>query len=407
VRKSGFPILSHSRTLLRPWGLPVNTAPVSSSAGRSVRVREIREGESLRDFIDVAWRINAGDPNWVPPLRMALETALNRSKHPFHRHAEVAYLVAEREGRVVGRVAAILNRLHNEYHGERTGFFGLFECENDTGTARALLDTAAGWLRERGMERMRGPVNFSTNEEIASPGVLIEGFDTPPVVMMSHNPPYYRDLLEAAGLEKAKDLYAFWLEGDTPPERFARSYDRILARSGVTIRSIDPKHFRRDIDILKEIYNSAWSKNWGFVPMTDAEFEHMAKEFRPVADLDLCLIAEIGDEPVGLFISLPDLNQALRHLPSGRLFPFGLFRFLWYRRRIHGMRVITLGIKPGYRHLGLDSALYLRGWQAGREKGYDQGEASWILEDNLDMVRPMERIGGKIYKSYRTFERAL
>lgn len=384
--------------------------PHPLSAARSaapLRVREIPEGESLRGFVDMAWRANAGDPHWVPPLRMVVQTALDRRKHPFHRHAEVAYLVAERGGEAVGRVAAIVNRLHNEYHDERTGFFGLFECEDDPQAAGALLDAAAAWLRARGMERMRGPVNLSTNEEVASPGVLIEGFDSPPTAMMSHNPPYYRGLLEGAGMEKVKDLHAFWLEGRTPPERIARGVDRILARSGATLRPIDPKRFRRDVDVLKEIYNAAWSRNWGFVPMTDAEFENMAKEFRPVADLDLCLIAEVGGEPVAFSIALPDLNQALRHLPDGRLFPLGLFRFLWHRRRIHRLRYITLGIKPGYRNLGLDAAFYLRTWQVGNRKGYDQCEASWILEDNLDMVRPLEKLGARIYKTYRLFERPL
>lgn len=378
-----------------------------STAPSTVRVREIPPGKPLREFIDLAWRINTRDPNWVPPLRMTVEAALNRQKHPFHRHAEVAYLVAERDGQLVGRIAAIVNHLHNEHHHDQTGFFGLFECEDDPGAARALLDGAATWLRGRGMDRMRGPLSFSTNEEVASPGVLIDGFDTPPMLMMSHNPPYYAGLLEAAGLQKAKDLFAFWLEGTTPPERIARSYERILARSNATLRPLDRKHFRRDVDILKGIYNSAWSQNWGFVPMTDAEFEHMAKEFRPVADLDLCLIAEVGGEPVGFSIALPDLNQAFRHLPNGRLLPFGLFKFLWYQRKVHRLRYITLGLKPGYRNLGLDAAFYLRTWQVGVEKGYDQCEASWILEDNLDMVRPMEKIGGRIYKTYRIFEREL
>ncbi len=368
-------------------------------------MREIPAGEPLRPFVDAAWTINAGDPGWVPPLRRMVEAALDRRKHPFHRHAEVAYLVAERGSAVVGRVAAVVNRLHNEYHEDHLGFFGLFESEDDPETARALLDAAAAWLRGRGMERMRGPVNLSTNEEIASPGVLINGFDTPAVAMMSHNPPYYATLMEAAGLEKAKDLYAFLVEGDAPPERLTRGVERILARADASLRPIDSRHFRRDVDILKEIYNSAWSRNWGFVPMTDAEFENMAKEFRPVADLDLCLIAEVRGEPVGFSIALPDLNQALRHLPDGRLFPFGLLKFLWHKRKIHGLRIITLGIKPGFRSLGLDAAFYLRTWQVGRQKGYDRGEASWILEDNLDMVRPLEKMGGQIYKTYRLFER--
>jgi GNAT superfamily N-acetyltransferase len=370
-------------------------------------VREIPPGSSLRAFVDLPWRINAADPHWVPPLRMTVEAALDRRKHPFHEHAEVAYLVAERGGEVVGRVAAIINHLHNRYHEDRTGFFGLFESEDDPATARALIDSAAAWVRGRGMDRIRGPVNFSTNEEISSPGVLVDGFDSGPTVMTSHNPPYYGALMEAAGLEKAKDLYAFWFGDPQLPERLQRSLDRILSHADATIRPLDVKRFDEEIGVIKEIYNSAWSENWGFVPMTDAEFDHLAKEFRPVVDADLCLIAESRGEPVGFSLALPDLNQALRHLPDGRLLPFGIFRFLWHRRKIHSMRVITLGFKPGYQNLGLGPALYLRTWQTGLSRGYDRGEASWILEDNLPMVRPIERLGGRIYRTYRLYEKLL
>jgi GNAT superfamily N-acetyltransferase len=373
----------------------------------AVRVREIAPGESLKPFIDLAWTINRRDPHWVPPLRSSLTTALDRKKHPFHRHAEVAYLLAERDGRAVGRIAAVVNHLHNEFHEDRTGFFGLFECEDGPATARALIAAAADWLRRRGMDRIRGPLSLSTNEEIASPGVLVEGFDSRPFVMMSHNPPYYARLLEEAGLEKAKDLFAFWLPGVAPPERLVRGVERALEREGAVIRSLDLRRFDAEIDVIKRVYNAAWSRNWGFVPMTDAEFDHMAKEFRPVVDPDLCLIAEVRGEPVGFSLALPDLNHALRHIPDGRLFPFGIFRFLWHRRTIRGARILTLGLKPGYQHLGLGAACYLRTWQVGLAKGYDHGEASWILEDNLPMVRPLERLGARVYKRYRIFEAAV
>jgi len=379
-----------------------------TTTSRPLRVREIPEGESLRGFIDLQWRINQGDPQWVAPLRMSVTGALDRKKHPFHRHADVAYFVAERGGEIVGRVAAIVNHAHNEFHEEKTGFFGLFEAEDDAGVASALLDAAAAWLAERGMERMRGPVNFSTNEEIASPGVLIEGFDTPPAAMMTHNPPYYEALMEGAGLEKSKDLTAFWLVSDGgPPARLVKGFERALEREGATIRPLDLKRFRQEVDTIKAIYNSAWSRNWGFVPMSDAEFEHMAKDFRPIVDPALCLIAEVDGEPVGFSLGIPNIHEAMRHIPSGRLFPFGLFKFLWYRRRIRGLRVITLGFTPKYQHSGLGAAFYLRTWLSGTARGYDRAEASWILEDNLDMARPLERMGGRIYKRYRIYERAI
>jgi GNAT superfamily N-acetyltransferase len=378
---------------------------MSAAVASSVAVREIPEGASLRDFVDLQWRINERDPNWVAPLRMSVGAALDRRKHPFHRHAEVAYFVAERGGRVVGRIAAVVNHAHNEYHGDRVGFFGLFEAENDQPVADALLERAAAWLRERGMEAMRGPMNLSTNEEIASPGVLVEGFDTPPMAMMTHNPPYYRELLEGAGLEKSKDLLAYWLEHHGVPERLVRGYERVLKREGVMIRSLDLKRFRQEVDTIKKIYNAAWTQNWGFVPMTDAEFEHVAKDFRPIVDPELCLIAEVRGEPVGFSLALPDIHQAMKHIPSGRLFPLGIFKFLWHRRKINGVRVITLGFKPGYQHLGLGTAFYLRTWQNGTARGYDRGEASWLLEDNFPIIRAMEQIGGREYKRYRIYER--
>jgi GNAT superfamily N-acetyltransferase len=373
-----------------------------------VRVREIPEGRSLRSFIDLQWRLNRHDPNWVAPLRMTVAAALKRKKHPFHRHSEVAYFLAERNGRVVGRIAAIENRLHNEFHEDRVGFFGLFESEDDPEVARALLEAAADWLRRRGLDVMRGPLNFSTNEEVASPGVLVEGFDTRPAIMMSHNPPYYGPLLEGAGLRKVKDVLAFRFDDpEAVPRRGAQSIQRILAREGVRVRPLDIRRFREEVDTIKAIYNSAWSRNWGFVPMTDAEFDHIAREFRPIVDPDLCLIAEVNGEAIGFSLVLPDLNEALRHNPDGRLFPFGLLRLLWYRRRIRGMRVLTLGFQPRYQHAGIGVAFYLQTWLTGVRKGYIRGEASWILEDNLEMVRALERMGAPAGRRNRIYERAL
>lgn len=373
----------------------------------AVEVRPVSGARDLDQFISLPWQLNAGDPLWVPPLRSSVRHALDPRKHPFHQHAEVACFLGVRNGEVVGRIAAVENRLHNEFHGDRTGFFGLFESIDDERVASALLDRAGEWLRERGLERIRGPLNLSTNEEIASPGVLVDGFDTPPMAMMSHNPPYYGSLIEAAGLEGAKDLLAFWLDDPNPPERLVRGIDRVVERMDARIRTLDLKRFREEVDIIKGIYNSAWSRNWGFVPMTDAEFDHMAREFRPIVDPALCLIAEVRGEPVGFSLGLPNINHALRRIPDGRLFPFGLFRFLWHRRSIRGIRVITLGFKPGYQQSGLGAALYLRTWLNGTARGYNHGEASWILEDNLDMVRPLERMGARAYRRYRIYERTL
>ena len=374
-----------------------------------VQVREIPDGESLTPFIDLAWKFNAADPSWIAPLRMSVKSALDRKKHPFHQHAEVAYFLAEKPGvGAVGRIAAIVNHAHNSFHNDDLGFVGLFESEDDQGTANALFDAAATWLQARGRSAMRGPMNFSTNEEVASPGVQLEGFEHRPAFMMTHNPPYYAALFERAGFEKAKDVLAFHLEDhEAMPERWGQMFDRMLARHGATLRTIDLKHFRRDVDKIKEVYNAAWSGNWGFVPMTDAEFEHLAKEFRPVVDGELCLIAEVEGEAIGFALAIPDLNEVLRHIPSGRLLPFGFLKFLWHRRKVRGMRVMTLGVRPKYHHAGVGAPLYMQLWTNGANVGYRRGEASWILEDNLEMARAMERAGGSVMKRYRIFERPL
>lgn len=380
-----------------------------SAAGPAagIVVRELPPGESLEPFIGVAWKINARDPHWVPPLRSALRTVLDRGKHPFHQHADVAYFVAERRGDVVGRIAAAVNHLYNEFHEEKLGTFGFFESVDEPAVAAALVDAAAAWLRGRGMERMRGPLNFSTNDEASSPGVLVQGFDTPPQVMMSHNPPYYAGLMEAAGLEKAKDLLAFRNTEQEPPPRLVAAMERTAGRMGVTIRPLNMRDFEGDVDRIKEVYNAAWARNWGFVPMTEAEFAHMAREMKPVVDPNLCHIAELDGEPIGFALALPNLNEALRHLKDGRLFPFGIFKFLWYSRRIKSMRVITAGFKPGYQHQGLGPALYLRTYLEGLKKRYTSGEESWILEDNVEMRRALEKMGAEAYKVYRLYERAL
>lgn len=384
-----------------------NAAPAAPPAARVVRIREIPHGASMKPFIELSWKVNAGDPNWVPPLRMALEPVLDRKKHPFHQHADVAYFLAERGGETVGRIAACVNHQYNQFHDDRTGFFGFFECTDDAGVAAALLDAAAQWLRARGRDLMRGPMNFSTNDEFSSPGVLIDGFGTPPTVMMSHNPQYYGGLMDAAGMEKTKDLVAYWIP-DKIPERLRNAMERLSQRAGVTIRSVRMKDLKSEVAKVQEVYNAAWSQNWGFVPMTEAEFNHMAREIKPVVDPDLVLLAEKADgEPIGFLLALPDLNRAFKHLPDGKLFPFGVFKFLWQKRKIDTARLLTLGLKPGYQHLGLGAAMYTRLLQIGVSKGYTGAEGSWILEDNHEMCTALEKLGADKYKRYRVYDRVL
>lgn len=382
-------------------------AAPAAPAARGITVREIPHGASMKPFIDLSWKVNAGDPHWVPPLRMALEPVLDRKKHPFHQHADVAYFLAERGGEVVGRIAAVVNHQYNQFHDDRTGFFGFFESVDDQAVASALLDAAAAWLRARGRDVMRGPMNFSTNDEFSSPGVLIHGFDTPPVVMMSHNPPYYGRLMDGAGMEKTRDLVAYWIP-DRIPERLRSAMKRLAQRAEVTIRPVRMKDLKAEVARVQEVYNAAWSRNWGFVPMTEAEFNHMAKEMKPVVEPDFVLLAEKPDgEPVGFLLALPDLNRAFKHLPDGKLFPFGVFRFLWHRRKIDTARILTLGLKPGYQHLGLGAVMYTRLLEIGIEKGYKGAEGSWILEDNHEMCTALEKLGAESYKRYRVYDRVL
>lgn len=376
----------------------------SGGAG-DLSVVPVRTADQREAFVRLPWKIYRGDPNWVPPLLADVRGMLDEDEHPFHRHSEVELFLALRGGVPVGRVAAVHNRRHVEHHDEPVGFFGFFETERDEATAGALLDAAGAWLRERGLEVMRGPASFSTNEEV---GLLVEGHDRPPAVMMPYHLPYYRDLLEGLGFEEAKTLLAYSHEAGEVPERLERAEEVVRRRyPDVTVRGLRMEAFDEEIERIRAVYNAAWRDNWGFVPMTDAEFEHLAADLKPVVDPDLALVAEDGDgRPVGFALSLPDVNQALRHA-GGRLFPFGLLKILWHRRRIDSVRVITLGLVEEYRGKGIDALFYLETFRRGLRKGYHKGEFSWILEDNEEMRRPLERMGAEITKRYRLYDRAL
>ncbi len=373
-------------------------------AGSPLTVVPARQRSARARFIALPWDIYQDDDAWVPPLRSDVRKLMDPS-HPFHQHADVEfYLALDGDGRAVGRIAAVVNRLYNEFHESRTGFIGLFESVDDTAVASALLETASDWLRERGMTEAMGPFNLSTNDELYSPGILLDSFDRPPVLMMAHNPPYYRRLFEEAGWEKRKDLLSYWLEGEAgPPERLVKGMRRLVDRvDGLVVRQLRLKELDREVERIKEVYNSAWERNWGFTPFTDAEIEHLASDLKPIVDERYALIAEVHGEPVGFALALPDYNQALRHV-NGRLFPLGIFKLLWYRRKIDRLRVLTLGLKPEYQRKGIDALFYLKMYENGIAAGLNKGEASWILEDNWGMRRGLERMGGYVYKTYRVY----
>jgi hypothetical protein len=359
----------------------------------------------VREFIHFPWRIYRNDPHWVPPLILDVKTLINRKKHPFFSHSSADFFLARRNGETVGRIAAIQNNNHNNFHGERTGFFGFFEAINEKEVASALLDQAAEWARNRGMAQLRGPMNYSTNETL---GLLVDGFDTSPCLMMTHNPPYYPELVENAGFQKAMDLYAWWLltEKGLGP-KIARVGERVMKDQGIRIRCLNMKKFWEDVAIIKKIYNDAWSDNWGFVPMTDAEFEHMAKDLKTIVDPRVVLIAEKDQEPVAFSLGLPDFNQALRKI-NGRLFPFGLLKLMYHGRNIRQVRVLALGISKKVQNAnGLGAALYYESFRRGVAAGYLSCEFSWTLEINDLINRSMQLFGAEIYKRYRIYEKPL
>jgi GNAT superfamily N-acetyltransferase len=334
---------------------------------------------------------------------------LSRTKNPFFEHAEAEYFIAERDGEVVGRIAAISNRLHNETHGDRVGFFGFFECADNQSVADALFEAAANWCRAMGHDTLRGPASFSVNDEC---GLLVDGFETPPALMMPHNPRYYIGLLERAGFIKAKDLWVY--QGGSEehyvpvPERLAKATELIRQRQGITLRPLNLKDFQGEVERIKELYNSAWEKNWGFVPMTDHEIDHLAEQFKPVVIPELVPMAEKDGKLIGFGIALPDLNVVFRKNRSGRLFPM-ILKLLWAlkTKRIRRARILLLGIEPAYRGKGIDAMLYHWIWIKSAERRIYWGEAGWILEDNPAMNAGLEKMTFRVYKTYRLYDRKL
>lgn len=367
-------------------------------------IRSVQTKADLNEFIKFPWKIYRDDPHWVPPLIIERKEFFDKKKNPFFQHAEVVFYLAKRGAEIVGRITGIVNHNHIKFHQENVGFFGLFECVKDYEIAKALLDSVRDWLKSKGMEIMRGPANFSSNDEWA---LLVEGFDSPPVIMMSYNPPYYLGFLENYGMVKAKDLYAYFIDKSLPPpERVARMAESIKNKENVKIRNVNMKKFKDEVERIKQIYNSAWSKNWGFIPMTDEEFDHMAKNLRQIVDPHMVFIAEVDGKPAGFSLALPDFNQVLRRL-NGRLFPFGIFKLLWHtkiKNKIDGVRIITMGVVPEFQKRGIDTLFYVETYNMGVKKGYAWAEMSWVLEDNVLMNRTLELLGARLYKKYRIYE---
>ncbi len=339
----------------------------------------------------------------MPPLLIDRRDFLNPDKNPFFEHADTAlFLAQDGNGNDIGRIAAIVNHRHNETHKDHIGFFGMFDCFNNPNAANKLFNAATGFLREHGMNAMRGPMNMSVNDDT---GLLVNGFETSPFVMMPHNPPYYENLVKDYGFEKVKDLYAYYGEctDGQIPEHAIRGADLASKRHGFVLRKINMKKFDDEVKMIHELYTRAWEDNWGAVAMTGREFEHLAKDLKLVIDSDLVFIAEVGGRAVGFSLALPDINQALKKI-NGRLLPFGILKLLWYKRKIDAMRVITMGILKEYRKMGIDSAFYCETYKNALKKGIWRAEMSWILEDNTAMNNVLQNLGFKIYKTYRVYD---
>lgn len=368
-----------------------------------VEVVPVRDARASRQFLDFPYSLYANDPYWVPPLRIAQKELFDKRKHPFHRHGEVECFLALREGRVAGRIAAILDRNYNQYHGDHTGFFGFFEAERSQAVADELFAAARAWLKDRGVEVIRGPVNPSTNYEC---GLLIDGFDSSPYLMMPHNPPYYGELIERAGLRKAKDLYAHLTTPEAASgalDRLYRLEKRVTAENRVRVRPIRREAFDEDVALAWQVYNASWGRNWGFVPMTQDEFFFMAKDMKSILVPDFVLFGEVDGKVVGFTLALPDINRALKHA-GGRLFPLGLFKILYHKRSIRSLRVLALGVVEQYRTAGVAAGFYLELFRRATALGYRECEMSWVLEDNTLMNRSIEAMGGRRYKTYRIYE---
>lgn len=392
-------------------GPPARTERLARAAvtAASVDVVEVQTRRQRQNFIDLPWQIYRGDSAWVPPLKREVQSFLDRHRHPFYLHGSAATFVAYRDGQPVGRILTADDPHYNAEHEENTGTFGLFESIDDPQVARALLERASGWLRARGRKKVMGPVDYSTNYPV---GLLIDGFETPPRILMNHQPPYYAALLEDCGLRKAKDLYAWWFDDSHDMlAKWRQTAERLARRNRVQIRPIRFDDFEAEVERCMEVYNLAWERNWGFVKMTRAELVHLAREIRQFAAPELIMLAEIDGRPVGVSMTLPDVNEAIKPL-NGRLttlgIPLGLAQLAWNLRKIRTARMAVLGTVPGYRKRGIAELLILRTLDVGKNRlGYTGAELGWTLEDNTAVNRTIESVGARRYKTYRVYERGL
>jgi len=370
-------------------------------------ISEATNASDVTDFIKLPFEIYKGNRYWVPQLISESRKFFDKSKNPFFLHSDAKLFLARKNGKPVGRIAGVINNRHNSIHNEKTGFFGFFECPDDAVLAGELFDTVASYVKAEGMDRLRGPANFSSNEDW---GWLVDKYDEMPKFQMPYNPPYYLKLAEECGFVKSMDLLAYFLDDKKGfPEKAMRIADLIRRKHSIEVRTIDMSNFERELGYVKEIYNKAWVNNWGFVAMTEEEIMHTADDFKKIIDPDIVLLAFVNGVPAGFSLALPDLNPVFKAM-NGKLFPFGLFKFLWHTKVVNtvtGIRFLALGVVPEYQKSGIDTIFYVDSFRNGTAKGYKWVEMSWILETNTLMNRAAMMMGAEPYKRYRLFEKGV
>jgi len=369
-----------------------------------LEIVKVETTKEKKQFIKLPWKIYQNMPLWVPPLISERLRFLDTKINPFFIDAEVVlYLLLSDKMEVIGRIAAIKNDLHNEYHNEQAGFFGMFECIEDQEAADLLFDTAYEWCKSRGLNKIIGPMNLSTNHEC---GLLVEGYDDPPVMGITYNPSYYEKLFRGWGLEKTKDLISLHLKISNVPPFLLKISEKILKRGRFTLRPLDMNDFDNELEIFWDVYNSAWSRNWGFVPLTRKEFIFLANDLKHIIQPGICMMVEVKGEPVAFSLAVPNINETLKKL-NGRLFPIGFIKFFLNKNKAEIYRVMTLGVKKEYINRGIDTVLYAELYKSFIKNKIKHCDISWVLEDNIAMMKPMLRVGALPYKKHRIYERAI
>jgi len=372
-----------------------------------ITIVPVETKKQLAAFIDFPHYLYANDPNYVPELFLGQEDLLSPKKHPFYKHSIAQPFLAYRNGEIVGRIAAIYNRNHNAFNNVNEGQFGFFDSINDQEVADTLFKTAEDWVKDKGANLIVGPINLTTNDTV---GLLVEGFDRPPMAMMPYNSPYYLDLLTNAGYAKKVDLRAYLVNKANANHRSVLLLDKLearLERSGIKLRHINLKDFKNEAERIKKVYNKAWDKNLGFVPMTDDEFNHTAKDLKMIVDPKYCVLAVKGDEVIGFALGIPNVNEIQINIKKGRLFPTGIFKLLFGKKKIKSLRVLMLGVLENYRKLGIEACLYGRIIKEALPSGIVEAECSWMLDHNYMMNHAIEQINADFYKRYRLYEKAV